>query len=80
MQNEELRNLYTYPNEYYRNDQIKNGDIGEACSTCKSEKLICLIVTPERKGPFTRLGHRWKHDIEIYLIIGYEGTCRIYLA
>jgi hypothetical protein len=69
--------------EIYWNDQVKEDEMGRACST-RGEKINAygiLVGTPKGKKPLGRLMLRWEDSIKIDIgEIGWRGMDWIYLG
>jgi hypothetical protein len=80
LHNEELHNLYSSPNII---DQVKEDEMGRACSTNGEKINACRIWVgkPEGKRPLGRPRRRWVDCIKIdFREIGWEGVDWIDLA
>jgi hypothetical protein len=69
---EEFHNLYA---KYYQGDQIKECEMGLACSTRRrADKCVQNIGwKPKGKRPLGRTRRRWEDNIRLYLRdIGWE--------
>jgi hypothetical protein len=82
LHNEELYNLVLLAKRK-QNDQVKEDEMGRACSTNgeKRDPYRILVGKPEEKGALRRPRSRWVDNIKVYLReIIWDGMDRIDLA
>jgi hypothetical protein len=83
LHNEGLHNLYSSPNIITYNDQVKEDEMGRACSTNGENwnAYRILVGKPEGKRPLGRPRRRWVYNIKIDLSeTGWDDVDWIHLA
>jgi hypothetical protein len=77
LHNEELQNLYSSPKYNYEyNDQVKENEMGRACSTNGEKRNAYRILVGKREGkrPLGRPRRRWVDNIKMNLReIGWDA-------
>jgi hypothetical protein len=69
--------------KYYSGDQIKNNEVGGACSTMGEGigAYRILVGTPEGRRPLGRPRRRWENNIKMdFQEVGWEGMDWIDMA